>query len=228
MKSIDVAELGHAFITVSIPVVPWFLKVEFLQQLLELGWRTAHPNDDQAWITTLAPFNLRAVEYDDDSKYKRTTTNKTSTGLTFVHVYERNESMETVLANIKSEVSYLFKLLQKRNRSSCGELFVDYMVKKQADPLFRWFMKQNNNDHEKISVSINEELHVYGSRSIEFMYEEHYDKCFVNYDIKGFLSTYAGVNSWADASNNMKSAVYKNYPGRKTLPNWEAIVKETY
>lgn len=228
MKSIDVAELGHAFITVSIPVVPWFLKVEFLQQLLELGWRTAHPNDGQEWITTLAPFNLRAVEFDDDSKYKRTTKNKTYTGLSFVHVYERNESMETVLANIKSEVSYLFKLLQKRNRSSCGELFVDYMVKKQADPLFRWFMKQNNNDHEKISVSINEELHVYGSRSIEFMYEEHYDKYFVNYDIKGFLSTYAGVNSWADASNNMKSAVYKNYPGRKTLPNWEAIVKETY
>ena len=228
MKKIDVTRLKHGFVTVAIPEAPWFLRVEFLLQLLQVGWRNKYPNSSEAWITTLVSFNCRGDEYGDDSKYKRRgTSNKTYNGLAYTHVYDLSDSSLTVLNDIKRQVEYLFRLLQKRDRSSCGELFVDYMVRKAHDPLFRYFLKENNNDHDRISVSINEELHLYGTRSIEYTYDEHYDKCFVDFDIKGLLNKYAGVSSWDDASKEMKCAVYKSGMNKK-LRDWDTIRKEAY
>ena len=229
MKKIRVDRLQHCFITVAITWCPWLIRDDFLRKLVAIAWKNKYPEKSDAWIDTLRVYHPRGDEHGDESRYRRKgVKNSTYDGLTFTEVFPLNEKTENVINSIKEKVEYIFRLLQKRDSASCGELFLDYLMKKPHDGLLKYYKIQCGGDHDRIHSLINEELHSYASRGIEYQYDEHYDKCFVDFDIKGILKNYAGVNDWRDASEPMKKAVYKYYPARKRLPNWDAITQEPF
>ncbi len=49
----------------------------------------------------------------------------------------------------------------------------------------------------------------------------------VNWDIKEFLTNFVGVTSWDDLSEDDKRKCFRDYP-KKSLPNWDEIVQESW
>ena len=60
-----------------------------------------------------------------------------------------------------------------------------------------------------------------------FSYDNHFDKCLVDWDIKCIMEDWLCANSWEDVSEETRKALYKSYP-RRTLPDWSRIVRERY
>jgi hypothetical protein len=229
MKKIRVDRLKHGYITVAITDAPWNFRDDFFRELVKIGWKNKFPDKSDTWIESIRLYHPRGDEYGDESKYKRKgSRGNTYNGLTFTQVFSLDKDTKSVIDSIKEKVEYMFLLLQKRDRASCGELFLDYLRGRPHDGLLKHYVTQHGNNDDGIRAAINEEFHAYSTRGVEYQYDENYDKCFVDFDIKNNLKTYAGVNGWDDAPEHMKKAVYKFYPARKELPNWDSIVKERF
>ena len=58
-------------------------------------------------------------------------------------------------------------------------------------------------------------------------YDVPLNKFMVDWDIKEFLRTHAGINSWDDLAEEDKRKCYRDYP-KKSLPDWDEIEQETF
>ena len=74
---------------------------------------------------------------------------------------------------------------------------------------------------------MTEEIHDHFKDGYTVNYDVPLNKFMVDWDIKEFLSTYIGVNSWDDLSEGDKRKCYRDYP-KKSLPDWDEIAQESY
>ena len=61
----------------------------------------------------------------------------------------------------------------------------------------------------------------------ELQYDVPLNKFMVDWDIKTFLKNYINATSWEDLSEDDKKQCFRDYP-RKSLPDWDGIVQETF
>ena len=74
---------------------------------------------------------------------------------------------------------------------------------------------------------ITEELIDHFKDGYTLNYDVPLNKFMVDWDIKEFVKTYIGVNSWNDLVEDDKRKCYRDYP-KQSLPDWNEIAQESY
>ena len=86
---------------------------------------------------------------------------------------------------------------------------------------------EGGGDEEKAMQVMTEELHNHWKDGVAYHCDVPLDKFMVDYDIKGFIVNYDRCDDWNELTDEMKKTCYRDYP-RRTLPDWNSIVEESY
>ena len=74
---------------------------------------------------------------------------------------------------------------------------------------------------------MTKEVHNHFKDWYSLQYDVPLNKFMVDWDIKEFLTTFIGANSWDDMAEDDKRKCYKDYP-KRGLPYWDEIEQESY
>ena len=80
---------------------------------------------------------------------------------------------------------------------------------------------------DKAADVITEELDAHFKDGYTLNFDVPLNKLMVDWDIKEFLKTHVGINSWEDLAEEDKRKCYRDYP-KKSLPDWDKIQQESY
>ena len=90
-----------------------------------------------------------------------------------------------------------------------------------------WALKRAGGGIAKAANMITDDMNDYYGGGYALQYDVSLNRYMVDYDIKQFLTAYAGVTSWDDLTEDNKKKYFKDYP-KKSLPDWDTIEREGY
>jgi hypothetical protein len=210
----------------------FYVKAEFWRQLLKLRSRNQKKKgyDEPAdWIETVNSFRLREKEFGVENKCRRSVRGNTTEVIYFVHAVPvgQGESFQTEL---EKKLDAFVSVARKRNQNHTGKLCLDYLFRQSAGRqggLGKWALDKFGPKEDAVEKVMSQQIGDYVAGGYSCHYDVPLNRLMVDYDIKKFLATYAGVGSWSDLSEEMKRACYRDYP-RMSLPVWDEIVEEPY
>ena len=91
----------------------------------------------------------------------------------------------------------------------------------------RWVLNRANDDVEKATKLITEDMEDYYGGGNSFQYDFPLNHYMVDYDMKKFLVTYLGTTSCDDLGKEDKKKCFKDYP-KMSLPDWDMIEDVSY
>ena len=239
---VNVAD-GRAIYLVSFPMrgAIFYFKAACFQGIIRLAHnkrKLFNPNEDSSWIESISSFNLRDKEFGDESRWLKTRSGNTMDVICF-NVSVPVEDTNAFESALKAQMRYFFDVTRKRKSTVIGRLVLDYcqdLRQGQKGGLGNYCLKKGTTkkgtSKEEVSESkaaevMTEEIHDHFKDGYTVNYDVPLNKFMVDWDIKEFLSTYIGVNSWDDLSEGDKRKCYRDYP-KKSLPDWDEITQESY
>ena len=111
-----------------------------------------------------------------------------------------------------------------------GEFALDYLESTSRDNpdgtkggIYGALTKNYKNDLKKVEQRLANEMSQFFKVAPEFNQDVHLNYRFTDYDIRDFVTTYHGGNSWAKFPKDVHQACYKNKYKLNELPMWETI-----
>ena len=197
-----------------------------------------NPDEDSTWIETISSFNLRAKDFGVESIWLKTGSGNAIDVMYFVHSVPIGEE-HTFLPTLKAEIKYFFDVTRKRKTNATGRLVLDYcqdLPQGRKGGLGGCCLKKGTTkqgtpqevvSEDKAADVMTEELDDHFKDGYTLNYDVPLNKFMVDWDIKEFVKTYIGVNSWDDLAEEDKRKCYRDYP-KKNLPDWDEIAQESY
>ena len=88
------------------------------------------------------------------------------------------------------------------------------------------FLNKGKGDAAKSTKIMTQEIVEHFQDGYSLQYDVPLNRFMVDWDIKEFLTTYVGITSWDDLSEDDKKKCYRDYP-KKSLPDWDEIVQKS-
>ena len=197
-----------------------------------------NPDEDSTWIQTISSFNLRSKEFGEASIWLKTTSGNTIDVMYFVLSVPIGEE-HAFLPMLKAQIKYFFDVTRKRKTNATGRLVLDYCLdlpQGRKGGLGGYCLNKGTTkkgtpqevvSEAKAADVMTEELDEHFRDGYTLNYDVPLNKFMVDWDIKEFVKTYIGVNSWDDLVEEDKRKCYRDYP-KKSLPDWDEIAQESY
>ena len=234
---------GYSYYVVTFPRgnTTFYFKAECAKSLIDLAYnrrKLLNPKEDGTWIETIASINLRAVEFGEESRWLKTSSNNTVDVTQFIHAVPIGEE-EDFLPTLKAKIKYFFDVTHERKTNITGKLVLKYCIGRpqgRTGGLGKFCLNKGTThkgtakevvSEEKTADVMTKELHDHYRDGYTLQYDVPLNKFMVDYDIKEFIMNYVGGNSWDDLSQEDKRKCYRDYP-KKSLPDWDAIEQERY
>ncbi len=229
---------SYYLVTFSRGYATFYFKAECARSFIDLAYKKrklVNPDEDGTWIQTITSINVRAVEFGEESLWFKTSSNNTVDVTQFIHAVPIGEE-DDFLPNLKAKIKYFFDVTRKRKTNITGKLVLKYCMGRKTAGLGKFCLRKGTThkgtakevvSEEKTADVMTQELHDHYRDGYTLQYDVPLNKFMVDYDIKAFLTTYIGSNSWDDLSQEDKRKCYRDYP-KKSLPDWDAIEQETY
>ena len=228
---VDFATNGMSNFLVSLgESVMWWFKPEYLLSLLQWGFENKHPNKrPPGYFKTLKHYGLRKDPHGANT-YKRVPKgNSVINVITFVVSLPTSEKHK-IQATVDEIMAFIYPCMMALVASGGGKYALDYLESTSRDNpdgtkggIYGALTKNFKNDLKKVEQRLTSEMSQFFKVTPEFNQEVHLDYSFTDYDIREFVTTYHGGNSWADFPKNVRQACYKNKYKLKDLPMWETI-----
>lgn len=164
----------------------------------------------------------------------RSSKNKTKKLIGFFLTGTKDEvdkrSLETQLNAILKVFKTMFTFCST-DAQPAGEKLWAYMINNNrngiVDGLPAWFMKQFNNDEQKISDKMTRDCDTYFSSNRVYDFDNHWDRFLLDHVIKEETLNQLEFESFDGLTEDAKNVLFRNYPS-SNLPDWDPIVKEEY
>lgn len=212
----------------------WYMQAGFLDNLIQLileksQFFTPKKGKKRGVKISVKPISLRKHEHGEESLFRRTSGQRTIERILFV--FEAEEGWDDVLGLVRSTIEALFGALHARKKNPAGGLLLDFI--NEMKPGLHNSLMQKHGGPDKQDKATVEKLMTSQMNSVfkydpDFHYDMSLDKFMVDNDIKQILVNTFGSNSWDDVSEDVKAVCYKDYPGKKFLPEWDQIAAESY
>ena len=209
----------------------FYLKAGCLQGIILLAHKKRkllNPNEDSSWIQSISSYNLRDKEFGDESRWLKTKNGNTIDVIYFIVSVPVDEA-NAFESTLKAQLKYFLDVTRKRKSTVIGRLVLDYcqdLRQGRKGGLGNYCLKKGTtkkgtskevvSDSKAVEV-MTEEIQDHFKDGYTVNYDVPLNKFMVDWDIKEFLSTYIGVNSWDDLSEGDKRKCYRDYP-KKSLP----------
>ena len=232
---------NHYIITFPKPGKVFYAKAACLKGVIIMAnkkRKALNPKEDSTWIETISSINLRAKEFGDESIWLKTGNGNTIDVIQFIHAVPIGEE-ETFLPALKAKIKYFFDVTRRWKTSATGRLVLDYccdLPQGKKGGLGGYCLNKGTTkkgtsqevvSYEKTAHIMTEELADHFKDGYSLQYDVLLNKFMVDFDIKEFVKSYVGANSWDDLSEEDKRKCYKDYP-KKSLPDWDEIDQESY
>ena len=234
---------GYSYCAVTFPrgYKTFYFKADCAKSFIDLAYnkrKLLNPKEDGTWIQTITSINLRSVEFGDESRWLKTSSNNTVDVIQFIHADPIGEE-EDFLPTLKAKLKYFYDVTRKRKTNITGKLVLKYTIGRpqgrtgglgkfclDKGTIHKGTAKEEVSEERTADV-MTEELHEHYRDGYTLQYDVPLNKFMVDYDIKEFITNYVGGNSWDDLSEEDKRKCYRDYP-KKSLPDWDAIEQERY
>jgi chemotaxis protein histidine kinase CheA len=219
----------------------FYAKAGCLQGIIALAHKQrklVNPNEDGSWIQSISSYNLRDKEFGEASSWLKTTNGNTIDVIYFIVSVPIGEA-NAFESTLKAQLKYFFDVTRKRKTHVTGRLVLDYcqdLPQGRKGGLGKYCLNKGTTkkgtSKEVVSESkavevMTQELHDHFKDGYTVNYDVPLNKFMVDWDIKEFVKTYVGVNSWDDLTEDDKRKCYRDYP-KKSLPDWDEIAQESY
>lgn len=211
----------------------FYLKAEHFKSLLKVALKKrklVNPSEDGDWMETVTYYRMRATEYGDESKWRRTEVKGNTIDLMhFIFTVPLNDE-ESFACELANKIKYFFDITRKRKTDVMKRLaskHVRNLSKGSNGALGLFCLNKAGGDPAKTAKIMMEEIDNFWKHEYTLQYHTHLNKTMVDGDIKEFLINHVGATSWDDLDEASKSACFKDYP-KKSLPEWNEIVQESF
>ena len=200
--------------------------------------KLVNPGEDSTWVETISSLNLRAKEFGEASLWLKTSSGNTIDVIYFIHSVPIGEE-HAFLSTLTDKIKYLFDVTRKRKTNVTVRLALDYcqdLPQGRKGGLGGYCLKKGTTkqgtpqevvSEDKAADVMTKELDDHFKDGYTLNYGVPLNKFMVDWDIKEFLRTHAGINSWDDLAEKDKRKCYRDYP-KKSLPDWDEIEQETF
>ena len=223
------------------PGKTFYAKANWFKMIIALAYKQrklVNPNEDGTWIQSISSHNLRKKEFGEASSWLKTTSGNTIDVIYFILTVRIGEE-DTFEPMLKAQLKYFSDVTRKRKTNATGRLVLDFVMdlpQGRKGGLGNYCLNKGTTkkgtSQEVVSESkaaevMTQELHEHFKDGYTLNYDVPLNKFMVDWDIKEFVKTYVGVNSWDDLAEDDKRKCYRDYP-KKSLPDWDEIAQESY
>lgn len=227
-KQVVAAMLGHLG-----PV--WYMQSQYLDNTLKvildkLQFFDPKKGGGSNGSIKVMPVCLRKHEYGDESLFRRTGGKKNPIERMMI-VLQMDQGKTDVMSLLRRAVEALFSTLHARKTNSSGEMLLEHIYENKPNlhsVLLTNHGGPDKNDKTLAAKAMTKHMDSVFNHDPDYHYDTKLDKFLVDHDIKQIMINQFGASSWDDLTENVKKACYKNYPGKKYLPDWDSIVPESY
>ena len=123
---------GHSYYVVTFPrgYTTFYFKAECARSSIDLAYKKrklVNPNEGGTRIETITLINLRAVEFGEESRWLKTSSNNTVDVTQFIHDVPIGED-EDFLLTLKAKTKYFFGVTRKRKTNITGKRVLKYCI----------------------------------------------------------------------------------------------------
>lgn len=218
---------GFAYYLITFPKAGklFLLKPEFYVTNIKIVYKKRKAlapklKDDGGWIDTINLYHMRNIKFGDESVYRKTANNNTVDLIYFIHAVALSDE-ESFLPLLEYRMKYFFDVCKKRKGNATGMNALNFVHNLRTGDDFGlegWALKRAGGDVAKAAKMITDDMNDYYGGGYALQYDVPLNRYMVDYDIKQFLTTYVGVTSWDDLTEDDKKKCFKNYP-KKSLPD---------
>jgi hypothetical protein len=213
----------------------WYMQSRFLDNTLKvildkLQFFDPKKGTGSNGSIKVMPVCLRKHEHGDESLYRRTGVKKNPIERMMI-VLQMDQGKTDVMSLLRKAVEALFSTLHARKTNSAGEMLLDHIYENKPNlhaALLKNHGGPDKSDKKLAAKAMTNHMDSVFKHDPDYHYDTKLDKFLVDNDIKQLMINQFGASSWDDLSENVKKACYKNYPGKKFLPDWDSIVSESY
>jgi hypothetical protein len=227
------AKMAYYVIVIGDTFPVWYVKTEIIMKWMKYKCKIAK-RDPEPWMDTFREVSIRRTEHAIDTLYKRRkpppgkTKGSTVNRIMYV-VPVPLDSVTEAHEYIHHTLNELKQFLTARPTNGAGAFVFRWAQDHSPLMIENGFKNKKGKTNVEIVRKLNSECHEVFSRPMNLRFHTHLDKFLVDNDIKGFLIEYFDANSWDDISQEVKKAIYRNYPNRRrNLPVWDEIEQESY
>ena len=105
--------------------------------------------------------------------------------------------------------------------------YTEQLPKGDGGGLHGFCLRKGGGNPKEAAKVMTAEIHDHFKDGPNYVWGTSLDRFLVDWDIREFLTEHIGIESWADLDDKGKKICYKNYP-RRSLPEWNSIVQESY
>ena len=208
----------------------WWFKPEYLLSLLQWGFENKWPGKKfPGYFKTIKHYGLRKDPHGANT-YKRVPKgNAVRNVIAFVVSLPTSEKHK-IHASVDEIMGFIYACMMALVANEGGKYALDYLESTSRDNpdgskggIYGALTKNYKNDLKKVEQRLTNEMSSFFKVVPEFNEDVHLDYSFTDYDIRDFVTTYHGGNSWVDIHKHVRKACYKNKYKLNDIPVWETI-----
>ena len=211
----------------------WWFKPEYLLSILEYAYKSAWPSSKfPEYFKTFKHYGIR------DKPHGANVYKKIPSGKSVINVITFVVGIPTAQKNkIQSEVDEIIDfiypcMLEFAQGNDGGKYALDYLESLawinddgEKKGIYGALTKKDQHNLRAVELRMQKEMIQFFKIKPDFNHDIHLDNYFTDYDIKTFVETYHGGNSWEEIPKNVRKACYKNKYKVKDLPVWDNIAE---
>lgn len=231
---IEFATKGMSFFPVSLGAQGdmWWFKPEYLVNILEWGYKVHYPGSKlPAYFKTIKHYGIRKKPHGADVYKQVPSGNSVINVITFV-VGIPTARKHTIEREVDKIMEFIYPCMMEFAERNGGKYALDYLeslawVNKAGEKMgiYGALTKKDKNNLRAVELRMQEEMIRFFKMKPDFNLGVHLDYYFTDYDIKTFVETYHGGNSWEEIPKNVRKACYMDKYKIVDLPVWGDIAE---
>ena len=231
---IEFATKGMSYFPVSLGVQGdmWWFKPEYLLSVLEWGYKVRWPSSKlPEYFKTVKHYGIRDKPHGANVYKKLPSGNSVINVITFV-VGIPTARKNKIQSEVDKIVEFIYPCMMEFADRNGGKYALDYLeslawVNSSGEKMGIYGALTNKDKHNlrAVELRMQKEMIQFFKIKPDFNHDFHLDYYFTDYDIKTFVETYHGGNSWEEIPKNVRKACYKNKYKVNDLPVWEDIAE---
>ena len=210
----------------------WWFKSECLLDILEWGFGKIYPGSKHPeYFKTVKHHGIRDKPHGTNVYKKVPSGNSVINVITFV-VGIPTARKHTIESEVDKIMEFIYPCMMDFAKGNGGKYALDYLeslawVNKAGEKMgiYGALTKKDKNNMRAVELCMQEEMIQFFKMKPDFNLGVHLDYYFTDYDIKTFVETYHGGNSWEEIPNNVRKACYIDKYKIRDLPVWEDIAE---
>ena len=210
----------------------WWLKAGFMSAYVKtILTSLKFKPEDILHTGSYYEFNIRSVEFGEQSKWKRVKkpngTIGTVSRLSFVLSCKISEEANA-LVRLKKILDKTFWAMEARSINPIGPIVFDhYQKNEEMERIVKYLMKANKDNEDAVKKKLTASSDSVFKNGYNLKYHCHLNQFMVDYDIIRVLKDDVGYKSWSDVPDVERAICFKGYTKGKALPDWD-IQQEIY